>query len=142
MAMRTAADHPDFAPFVSTSIERVGTVKRNFVDPVPVHIRERLFRVLASSLKKVWKTVSLRPDEVHLRGDRILHRFTHEFGITIDDPRSTPKGLIDLSRLIRTRTNSLPHILEGASKNAEKAFANMDRHRVDEVAFNRAHSLD
>ena len=93
MAMRTAADHPDFAPFVSTSIDRLGTVKRSFVDPMPVHIRERLFRILASSLKNVWKTVSLRPDEVHLRGDRILQRFTHEFGTSIDDPLRRRKVL-------------------------------------------------
>jgi len=91
MAMRTAANHPDFAPFVSTSIDRLGTVKRNFVDPMPVHIRERLFRILASSLKNVWKTVSLCPDEVHLRGDRILQRFTH--GTTIDDPLRRRKVL-------------------------------------------------
>ena len=52
--MSTAADHPDFPPFVSTSIDRLCTVKRNFVDPKPVHIRERLFRILASSLKNVW----------------------------------------------------------------------------------------
>jgi len=54
MAMSTAADHPDFPPFVSTSIDRLCTVKRNFVDPKPVHIRERLFRIHASSLKNVW----------------------------------------------------------------------------------------
>jgi len=98
MTMRTAADHPDFAPFVSTSIDRLDTVKRTFADPMPVHVRERLFRILASSLKNVWKTVSLRPDEVHLHGDRILQRFTHEFGTTIDGPHSTPKGIIYLSR--------------------------------------------
>jgi len=84
--MRTATDHPDFVPSVSTSIDRLGTVKRDFIDPMPVHIRKHLFRILATSLKNVWKTVSLRPDKVHLRGDRILQRFTYEFGTTINDP--------------------------------------------------------
>ena len=93
MAMRAAADHPDFAPFVSASLDRSGTVKRTFVDPMPVHIRERLFRILSTSLKNVWKSVSLRPDEIHLRGDRILQRFTQEFGTTITDPLRRRKVL-------------------------------------------------
>ena len=95
MAMHPAADHPDFAPFVSTSLDRSGIVKRKFVDPMPVHHRERLFRILSSSFKNVWKTVSLRPDEIYLRGDRILQRFTEEFGTTITDPLRR-SGLIDL----------------------------------------------
>jgi len=52
---------------------------------VPVHIRERLFRFLSNSLKNMWKSVGLRPDEINLRGDRILQRFTEEFGTTITD---------------------------------------------------------
>ena len=44
--------------------------------------------------------------------------------------------------LIRTKTNGLPHIFEGASKNTEEAFTNMDRLRVDEIAFNRTQSVN
>jgi len=93
MAMRTAADHPDFAPFVSTPIDRLGPVKHDFIDSMPVHIRERPFCILAIPLKNVWKTINLRPDEVHLRGDRILQRFIYEFGTTINEPLRRRKFL-------------------------------------------------
>jgi len=40
--------------------------------------------------------------------------------------------------LIRTKTDGLPYIFEGASQNTEEAFTNMDGNRVDEGAINRA----
>ena len=44
--------------------------------------------------------------------------------------------------LVWTETNSLSYILEGAGKNAEEAFANVDGHWVDQFALNCVRTVE